>query len=265
MHMRLNLTHLFLLTFFLILAPGRAIRSQNFQGRLILGINGSQIDGDGMSGYYKPGLVTGLAARFPVSSSVSLGPEIMYSQKGSKASFEQVTEQGFPRIIYRVNYLDMALIADYRLSQQRACIEGGFSAGYRLNARLDNGTNLGFVDNPTLFKPVDFQLVFGLKYEIFDNCWFGGRALYSVVSTNAQGLTNFNYGLVGGPGRGGFFNNLLQFSLTMRVFGPREAKEKAHSGDSPSLQSPPRVRSTAGAPVPASDPARPRPAEISGA
>jgi hypothetical protein len=262
MPMRLNLTHLLFLICFLV--PGPVMRSQNFQGRLILGINGSQIDGDGMSGYYKPGLVTGLAARFPVSSSVSLGPEIMYSQKGSKASFEQVTEQGFPRIIYRLNYLDMALVADYRLSQQRACIEGGLSAGYRLNAKLDNGTNLGFVDNTDLFKPVDFQLVFGLKYEIFDNCWFGGRALYSVVSTNAQGLTNFNYGLVGGPGRGGFFNNLLQFSLTMRVFGPRDAKEKAQAGDSVPLRTTTRVRCTAGAPAASPDPTLAGPAATAG-
>jgi hypothetical protein len=72
---------------------------------------------------------------------------------------------------------------------------------------------------PYLFKKSDIQLLLGLKYEIFDNVWLNGRLLYSVVSTNAQGLNNFNYGLIGSPGRGGFFNNLLQFTLSFHLFG----------------------------------------------
>lgn len=194
------------------------LQAQNFSGRLILGINGSQIDGDGMSGYYKPGLVAGGGVRFPVNSRLSIGPEIMYSMKGSKASFDQVTKQGYPRIIYRVNYLDLPLVADYRISGGIQA-EGGISYGRLLNAKLDNGSNLGFVDVPYLFKKSDFQILLGLKYEVFDNVWLSGRLLYSVVSTNALGISSVNYGLFGSPSRGGFFNNLLQFSLSTHLFG----------------------------------------------
>lgn len=198
-------------------------QSQNFSGRLILGMNGSQIDGDGMSGYYKPGLVSGIGVRFPISEKISIGPEIMYSMKGSKASFDQVTKFGYPRIIYRLNYIDLPIVADYRISGGIQA-EAGLSYGRLLNAKLDNGTNLGFVDVPYLFNKSDFQLLLGLKYEIFDNLWLSGRVLYSVVSTNALGISNVNYGLFGVPSRGGFFNNLLQFSLSAHLFGSQPEK-----------------------------------------
>lgn len=197
------------------------VQAQNFSGKLILGVNGSQIDGDGMSGYYQAGLVFGAGARFPVNEKLSLGPEIMYSQKGSRASFDQVTKLGYPRIIYRLNYVDLPIVAEYKV-QPSMHIEGGLSFGYLLNAKLDPGGNLGFGDAQYLFKKQDYQLLLGLKYQIFDDCWLSGRLMYSLISTNKLGLTNPNYGLVGVPGRGGFFNNLLQFTLSYRLFGEKE-------------------------------------------
>ena len=207
------------LLFLFVFLKGQA---QNFSGKLILGVNGSQIDGDGMSGYYQPGLVFGAGARFPINDKLSIGPEIMYSQKGSRASFDQVTKQGFDRIIYRLNYVDLPIVAEYKV-QPSMHIEGGLSFGYLLNARLDPGGNLGFGDAEYLFKRQDYQLLLGLKYRIFDDCWLSGRLMYSVISTNKLGLTNLNYSLTGAPGRGGFFNNLLQFTLSYRLFGAKEA------------------------------------------
>jgi len=204
----------------MLLMTGNLLSAQNFSASLMMGINGSQIDGDGMSGYYKPGLAAGAGVRFPLNEKISFGPEFLYSMKGSKASFEQVTEFGFPRIIYRVNYLDLPIVMDYRISSGLEA-EAGLSFGRLLNARLDNGTNLGFVDVPYLFRKSDFQLLLGLKYKIFDNTWLSGRFMYSLISTNALGLTSLNYGLAGIPGRGGFFNNILQITLSRQFYGKR--------------------------------------------
>jgi hypothetical protein len=200
-----------------------ALNAQNFSGKLLLGINGSQIDGDGMSGYYQGGLAAGVGVRFPISEKVSVGPEILYSMKGSRASLDQINELGYPRIIYRLNYLDIPLVVEYR--QSRAIqLEMGLSVNYLLASKLDNGTNLGFVEVDYLFNKMDFQLLGGLKYRLFDDCWLSGRLLYSVISTNKLGLTSFNYGLAGSPSRGGFFNNVLQFTLSYRLFGAKETE-----------------------------------------
>lgn len=216
---------------FLILISALKAYSQNFSGRLILGINGSQIDGDGMSGYYKAGLVAGAGVRFPVSDRLSFGPEIMYSMKGSKASFDQITTLGYPAIVYELNYIDIPVVADYKISGGFLA-EGGLSYGWLLSSKLDNGSGLGPIDADYLFKKSDFQLLAGLKYEIFDNIWLSGRILYSVISTNALGITSINYGLAGAPSRGGFFNNLLQFSLSMHLFGERKVSVQSEGQSS---------------------------------
>lgn len=225
------LRRLIFCTFFL---PCFSLVAQNFSGRLIIGMNGSQIDGDGMSGYYKPGLVSGIGVRFPINEKISIGPEIIYSMKGSKASFDQVTKFGYPRIIYRLNYIDIPMVADYRISGGIQA-EAGLSYGRLLNAKLDDGTNLGFVDRNEWFKKSDFQILLGLKYEIFDNLWLSGRMMYSVISTNAFGINNLNYGLFGIPSRGGFFNNLLQFTISFHLFGsrPEPGSPSSKPGQSP--------------------------------
>ena len=198
--------------------------AQNFTGKLIVGVNGSQIDGDGLAGYFKPGLVFGAGVRFPVSEKLSIGPEIMYSMKGAKTSFDQVTQFNLPRLIYRLNYVDLPLVAEYKVNDGFQ-VEGGFLVGYLLNSEFDNGTNLGFVNIDYLFKKLDYQGFIGLKYKIFDDFWINGRMLYSIVSTNAIGLNNFNNGIIGARTQGGYFNNLLQFTLSYRLFGAHSASQ----------------------------------------
>lgn len=198
--------------------------AQNFTGKLIVGVNGCQIDGDGLSGYYKAGLVFGAGVRFPLNEKLSVGPEIMYSMKGAKTSFDQVTKFNYPRLIYRLNYVDLPLVAEYKVNDGLQ-VEGGFLFAYLLNAKFDNGTNLGFVNVDYLFKKLDYQGFIGLKYQIFDNLWIHGRLLYSVVSTNAIGLNNFNNGIIGARTQGGYFNNLLQFALSYRLFGGNSTEE----------------------------------------
>jgi hypothetical protein len=100
-------------------------------------------------------------------------------------------------------------------------LEGGLIYSRLLNSKLDNGTNLGFINVPYLFKKSDVQIMLGLKYEVFDNVWLSGRLLYSVISTNALGINQINYGLLGSPSRGGFYNNLLQFTLSFHLFGSK--------------------------------------------
>lgn len=227
-----------LAAFACLLAEGTA-SAQNFSARLILGMNGSQIDGDGMSGYYKPGLAAGAGVRFPLSERLSLGPEIMYSMKGSKTSFDEIEKLGAPRVIYRLNYLDFPLVADYFFSR-KGQVEAGICYSRFLNARLDNGSNLGFVDISGLFRNSDTQFLIGLKYELFDRIWFSGRFLYSLRSVNGIGLNNPAFQLLGSPSRGGFFNNFLQFTLSAHLFGTPPGPGPAASGNTaPVIQTQP--------------------------
>jgi hypothetical protein len=126
-------------------------------------------------------------------------------------------------------------VADYRISGGMQ-LEGGLIYSRLLNSKLDNGTNLGFVNVPYLFKKSDVQLLLGLKYEVFDNVWLSGRLLYSVISTNALGNNQLNNGLIGGTSRGGFFNNLLQFTLSFYLFGNKSVVLTKNQETVPALQ-----------------------------
>ena len=206
------------LSFLLCLFYNESATAQKFTGKLILGLNGSQIDGDGMSGYHKPGLLAGAGVYFPISEQWTLGPEFCYSMKGSQTSSAQL-ELGYDRIIYKLNYIDLPIVATCRIRPNFAAM-GGFQFSYLLNAKLDAGFNsTGFADANYLFKTMDYQIFCGIEYRVFGQVWFTGRVCYSVVSTNAVGLSNPNYGIWGTQTRGGFYNNLLQFSLRFRLFG----------------------------------------------
>ena len=66
---------------------GFGANAQSFKGDLKLGLLASQIDGDNLSGYHKPGLCAGIAARLQVPETAwefSIGME--YLQKGCKAT-----------------------------------------------------------------------------------------------------------------------------------------------------------------------------------
>jgi opacity protein-like surface antigen len=196
----------------LLLIFGENSFGQRFTGKLIAGINGSQIEGDGFGGFYQAGLLAGFGADFQIDDRWSIGPEFLYSGKGSRVTLDQMETLGLPRIIYRLNYLDLPIIATCKIRDGFRVL-GGVSVNYLLVAKIDDGGNLGFIDKRSFFKDFDYQVLAGMEYEIFDNVWLQGRWSYSAVATNTR---NIGFPIVTGM-RGGFFNNLLQFSLRFNL------------------------------------------------
>ncbi|MEL6133910.1 MAG: hypothetical protein AAFR59_11155 [Bacteroidota bacterium] len=70
---------------FVIICSG--LSAQNFKGGLSLGLNGSQVDGDGLAGFRKIGIAGGLYLQYPVSELVDVQLEILYSPLGSLDRF----------------------------------------------------------------------------------------------------------------------------------------------------------------------------------
>lgn len=185
-------------------------KAQRFTGKIIAGLNGSQLDGDGFGGYYQAGLLAGFGADFQIDDHWSVGPEFLYSGKGSRTTIEQMDLLNLPRIIYRLNYVDIPIVVSYKVRDGFRGL-AGLSVNYLLNAKIDRD-NRGFIDSRYLFEDFDYQVLAGLEYEVFDNVWLQGRLSYSMISTNKVGPNNVNFPLAIGAS-GGFYNNLLQFSL----------------------------------------------------
>jgi hypothetical protein len=184
--------------------------AQNFVGKLIVGINANQVDGDGLSGYNKPGLLIGVGAAFPINEKWSFEPEMLYSQKGSRAS-QAEQDLGSKFIIYRLNYIELPLVINYA-PVEFFVVQAGLHPNVLVAAKIDPGDNQGFIDYLDSYKRLDLCGSGGLELRFRKNLAFNMRLSYSVFSARkleekpafAQGIAGF---------RVGQYNNSVSFSL----------------------------------------------------
>jgi opacity protein-like surface antigen len=202
----------FVILFSAFFVYSQAIKAQQFTGKIIAGVNGGQIDGDGLSGFHRPGLLVGFGAAFQLDEHWSLGPEFLYSGKGAQVTLDDIEKGVYQFALkYKLNYFDVPILATYKVRNSFR-IMGGLAVNYLLSAEIDPGTIQEPYNARDFFSPVDFMILAGMEYEIFDNIWLQGRWSYSLVGVNSKGPTNYPTQLTGRQS-GGFFNNVLQFSL----------------------------------------------------
>lgn len=102
--------HLFLLSLFVILSGTAS--AQKFGGGAFAGMSASQIDGDDLGGYNKPGINLGAFTYLPMGAHSRLQMELTFLQKGSR---EPASDTSF-FYLARLNYIEVPLIYSYRLN-----------------------------------------------------------------------------------------------------------------------------------------------------
>lgn len=203
--------------------------AQRFSGKLIGGINASQIEGDGIVGFNQPGIYLGGGASFPLTSSLSFEPEFVFSQKGSRTSLEENDRLG-RYFEFRLNYLEMPLLLNYYLRPDLDVI-AGFSPAILLNART---TDLNFdFDVTNRFSRIDYGMTLGAEYIAWKRLGIQLRWTFSVVPANQveTNLTNFQYIEAAALGQG-LRNNTLSFSLRY-ILGLGEGNDPKQRQPSP--------------------------------
>jgi hypothetical protein len=135
------------------------IRAQNFFGSVTLGINASQINGDNAAGYNKAGLTGGFKIDYPVSPSVDISAELLYSGRGSRDNRQNI------RI--NLDYIEMPLVVSFRDwyiekgDYDKVRVDGGLSYGYLFRASSNENTLGPFVDQ---LKKHDMSMIVGVAY-----------------------------------------------------------------------------------------------------
>ena len=89
----------------------------------------------------KAGLNLGLFAKLPVSNGVSIQPELLYSSKGAKVSYNNPLLGGEYR--FNLNYLELPVLAVFNLGKNFNIHAGGYAA-YLTSANVkaeDNGSS----------------------------------------------------------------------------------------------------------------------------
>ncbi|MEO0585266.1 MAG: outer membrane beta-barrel protein [Bacteroidota bacterium] len=177
-----TLLSLFIMTAFL------SISAQNFKGGLSLGLNGSQVDGDGLAGFRKVGITGGLYLQYPVSELVDVQLEILYSPLGSLDRF---------RISgLRSSYIDFPLLVNFHLplevwdEKEVLNLEGGLAFGYLLVATSPDR----FTDFTDAYRSVDTRFMLGVVVDLGEKTHLGlryARSLYSVLRGGRVGVDCF--------------------------------------------------------------------------
>ncbi len=136
----------------------------------------------------KPGLNLGLFAKIPVARGFSIQPEILYSSKGSRITYDNVIF-GQGEYNYNLNYIELPLLAVINLGRSFNLHAGGYAA-YLTSANIKE-KEAGINDevarfNAENFNRFDYGLVGGLGVDV-DNFTIGARYNYGLNDIGRSG------------------------------------------------------------------------------
>lgn len=167
---------------FFILFLHTFVFSQGFKGGINAGFVASQVDGDRLDGYDKPGFTAGLGVKYFISQKYSFYISINYIQKGSrKLADPEIPDDRF--YILRLNYIEVPLIIETKLpfesKKKLPFLSAGLVIGYLYKAREDvDGT--GFIEPTPPFKRYDIPIRAGLSYGFSKHLEIKGYYSYSI-------------------------------------------------------------------------------------
>ena len=151
---------LFLLLSALFLNYGYA---QKFEGGAVLGLVGSQVAGDQLSGYKKAGLNAGAWVSLPIGEKSKIQMELTYIQKGSRDNPDY--EKGkYDRYLMRLGYVQLPVIYLYQYNNLF-----GFEAGLGMNFLLHSNEKLnGYENSESPFSSTNLCITGGIFFRLTD-------------------------------------------------------------------------------------------------
>lgn len=130
----------------------------------------------------KVGFNLGLFAKLPVTNGLSIQPEILYTVKGSKLTYD-LGILGSNEYRFNLNYVEVPVLAVINLAKNFNLQAGGYTA-YLAQANIKRTTNDGPNDqiadlNEDNFNRFDYGLVGGLGIDV-ENVTIGARYNYGL-------------------------------------------------------------------------------------
>lgn len=163
--------------------------SQDFSGGLILGVCGSQIDGDHQSKYKKPGLLAGAFVSMPFSERTALKIETYYVGKGAVLNVEQA--DGYVLQIFKtsLHYVEMSFLYNIKF-HPKIDIALGIAPSYLFAHKL-TGEYVSIDKNLYSMKNFDFQPIGQIDFYLTDRISSSLRFSYSMVNIRNDAMTTW--------------------------------------------------------------------------
>ena len=189
--------------FFILLA--NVVFAQRFDAGILVGLNGSQVNGDTYRGYYKPGILAGAFVQTDIAPALFAGMEIKYSQKGARNKINQ-KDPDPTKYIMRLDYIDVPFFVGFR-TNDKGTILGGISAGYLMHAAEYDEYGLFPPEDTHAFNSLDLQPFLGFQFDMLDDLKIDLRFAYSVLPIRGNPENDLWYW------RQNQFNNVISLAL----------------------------------------------------
>ena len=177
--------------------------NHTFYGGFAIGLNASQVDGDGYSGYHKAGLNVGPMVYARFNRTLSMSMELLYTQKGSKSRMFLENNYGVPyqdAYDIKLNYAEVPVLL-HLFFHGRIHYGLGISYAYLINSKEEAYTVQPVNIHPEInyFKKDDLSGLGEISYELFPGFFANLRFNYSLRTIRdpmriPQGYGNGTFG-----------------------------------------------------------------------
>ncbi|MFI5218688.1 MAG: outer membrane beta-barrel protein [Bacteroidia bacterium] len=154
--------------------------SQRFNSGIVAGLTATQVSGDDLQGFDKPGLQVGALVSAEMSQKFDLSFQILYTQKGSKRK-SNVEQGDFQYYLLKLNYIEVPLLFTYK-SSKKVHIESGISYGYLASSSEEDETGvISDIPDRKKFKNYELGFLIGMNYMLFENFYLNLQATNSIL------------------------------------------------------------------------------------
>jgi hypothetical protein len=178
----------FLFFFISFILLSGTVSSQQFHGGVTAGIVGSQVAGDGYSGYKKGGIFAGGYVNLDVSERSAFQMELTFFQKGSRQN-PRPEKDLYDNYLFRVNYIEMPFLYLFKIG--RFIIEAGPSAGVLVSYYETDVNGYEISNQQGYNKPaaLTLQINVGLRFFITQKLGANFRIHDSLLNIRSENVT----------------------------------------------------------------------------
>jgi hypothetical protein len=153
--------------FVLLFITTTSLISQSFPGGFKLGVVGSQVSGDRLSGFDKMGIYGGLFAGVNLNDEMRIMAELSFVQKGSRQNAKP--QRGlYSSYLMRLNYIEIPIMLVWQGNDYFE-IEGGLSWGLLIkNSEVEFDEN-GVLPGMQKFNKNEYSIHIGFHYLLNEN------------------------------------------------------------------------------------------------
>jgi len=192
-----------------LVAIGYAADAQRFLGALAFGGNLTQVDGDEIYGFKKPGFNTGVATFLPIHEKFFISLEVAFSQKGSYQKYAPQADTTMPYYNLRLNYVEVPLLFHFE-DKHFAMIGTGLSFNRLVGVKeIEYGRQTATNVNNGVYSTNDINWILDVRLRIYKSLRLNFRYAYSLSKIRTRTFSN----IAGDEWTRDQYNNIITLRL----------------------------------------------------